>query len=864
MTKKPKRPVSSQAPLAARVGKWLLIAGSGRRPARRRRLRRRSTRRSTSPTPTRTSRPRRRFVYYADGKTELGQFATQNRESIPLDEMPDTDQGRRRRRGEPDLLDRPGHRPPGHPARGVQQRPGQRHPGRVDDHPAVRQDPLPHPGAHPHPQGQGGDPLAEAAARDQQGADPRGLPQHHLLRPRRLRRPGGGEGLLRHRGQGPQPAAARGAGQRAQQPDRLRPGQRQAGQARTSRSATQYVLDGMAEMGTISAGEADQAAQRLPKFPEIERGEPVRRPARPRADDGPRRAGPARLHRGGDRGRRPARHHDLHPEGDGRGRGRASGSTARPEGFGDKELHVGVATVEPGTGAVRGFYGGQDYLDSQINWAVAGGQAGSTIKAVARSSPRSRTASRSRTPSTATRRSCCPTAPTSRTRATPTTAPSISMITATENSINTAFIDMTDGMENGPQKIVDAANRLGIPPAEAGRKAPGFPNAVAGPRAERRRRARQRHGQPDQHGQRLRHPRQRGPRGRAVHHREGRRPQRRDRYQHKVADTEAVDPDIAADVTLRAPAGRRERLRHRRAGARPAGGRQDRHRHQRQGRGVLVVVRRLHAAAVHRGDVRPRQGQRAARGLAAGVLRRLLPGRDLDRRDEPGDGGPAGRGVPRAGVRRRRRAGGGPRALHRRRRPRPSAPPPSPTQPTQPSPTQTQEPTTDRRPSEPTDADRDVPTAADRAPPPRPSAAIAARRRADDERAGRPARCSATAAGAGGGGGARRRHRPRPTRERYDSGDAAAGGSTPPATTRSSRPLSEARRRTGRRATPAGTRGGRRSGSCCSWPRVCFALGMVQKTDCFQDALAGRRAAATPTCATPTCPTSTPAAGWPS
>ncbi|MGH3362915.1 MAG: transglycosylase domain-containing protein, partial [Nocardioides sp.] len=28
------------------------------------------------------------FVYYADGKDQLGQFATQNRESIPLDEMP--------------------------------------------------------------------------------------------------------------------------------------------------------------------------------------------------------------------------------------------------------------------------------------------------------------------------------------------------------------------------------------------------------------------------------------------------------------------------------------------------------------------------------------------------------------------------------------------------------------------------------------------------------------------------------------------------------------------------------------------------------------------------------------------------------
>ena len=28
------------------------------------------------------------FVYYADGKTELGRFATQDRQSIPLDDVP--------------------------------------------------------------------------------------------------------------------------------------------------------------------------------------------------------------------------------------------------------------------------------------------------------------------------------------------------------------------------------------------------------------------------------------------------------------------------------------------------------------------------------------------------------------------------------------------------------------------------------------------------------------------------------------------------------------------------------------------------------------------------------------------------------
>ena len=49
-----------------------------------------STRRPSCPTPTPTSRPRRRSIYYSDGKTEVGKFATQNREIITLDEMPQT------------------------------------------------------------------------------------------------------------------------------------------------------------------------------------------------------------------------------------------------------------------------------------------------------------------------------------------------------------------------------------------------------------------------------------------------------------------------------------------------------------------------------------------------------------------------------------------------------------------------------------------------------------------------------------------------------------------------------------------------------------------------------------------------------
>src|SRR5262249_18282325 len=48
----------------------------------------------------------------------------------------------------------------------------------------------------------------------------------------------------------------------------------------------------------------------------------------------------------------------------------------------DKDLHVAVATAQPGTGNLLGFYAGQNSLDSQINWAEAGGMVGSTFKPV--------------------------------------------------------------------------------------------------------------------------------------------------------------------------------------------------------------------------------------------------------------------------------------------------------------------------------------------------------------------------------------------------------------------------------------------------------------------------------------------------
>ena len=54
----------------------------------------------------------------------------------------------------------------------------------------------------------------------------------------------------------------------------------------------------------------------------------------------------------------------------------------------------------------------------------------------------------------------------------------ISLITATENSVNTAYVDLTTSMEDGPKKVVKMATELGVP-----RNAPGlkpFPAVALG------------------------------------------------------------------------------------------------------------------------------------------------------------------------------------------------------------------------------------------------------------------------------------------------------------------------------------------------------------------------------------------------
>lgn len=237
-----------------------------------------------------------------------------------------------------------------------------------------------------------------------------------------------------------------------------------------------YVLDGMAEADNITDQQATRAKKRLPKFPKIQ------------AED----------KYGGQRGHMLTLVRDeLHQLGytdeeiDGGGLRVTTTFTrkamqaaeegvmeGKPDGFGDKQLHVGVASVEPGTGALRGFYAGQDYLDSQINWAVAGGMVGSTIKPLTVATALENGYSLKDTfqgdspftfPDGLEVRNEGPGDGNDY-------GPGVTLTYATEQSINTAFVDLSNSMGDGPEKILETVNQAGIPPTKATKEYPGIPS----------------------------------------------------------------------------------------------------------------------------------------------------------------------------------------------------------------------------------------------------------------------------------------------------------------------------------------------------------------------------------------------------
>jgi membrane peptidoglycan carboxypeptidase len=137
-----------------------------------------------------------------------------------------------------------------------------------------------------------------------------------------------------------------------------------------------------------------------------------------------------------------------------------------------KHLHIGLAAMVPGDGAVVAMYGGSDAVKQSFNDAIdAGPQAGSTVK------PFTLTAAFENDISLKSRFW----------GNSPLNDPKlgkpvnnegdqdygkyVDLLYATENSINTAFVDLT--LQVGPAKVMDAMVRAGIPEDTPGLKPDG-------------------------------------------------------------------------------------------------------------------------------------------------------------------------------------------------------------------------------------------------------------------------------------------------------------------------------------------------------------------------------------------------------
>ncbi|MFC6158078.1 transglycosylase domain-containing protein [Kribbella sp. NPDC058693] len=144
-------------------------------------------------------------------------------------------------------------------------------------------------------------------------------------------------------------------------------------------------------------------------------------------------------------------------------------------------LHIGMASVQPGTGQLLAMYAGPDYLKSQLNWATTKARPGSSFKPFALAAALQDGKSiydifQGDSPITIQGQKFG--------NELSTDYGDVTLLKATEESVNTAFYDLVDNkMDNGPEKVTAAAEAAGIPASKTLEDDKGNPSTVLGPDA---------------------------------------------------------------------------------------------------------------------------------------------------------------------------------------------------------------------------------------------------------------------------------------------------------------------------------------------------------------------------------------------
>jgi membrane peptidoglycan carboxypeptidase len=145
-------------------------------------------------------------------------------------------------------------------------------------------------------------------------------------------------------------------------------------------------------------------------------------------------------------------------------------------------LHIGLVAIRPGTGEIIAMYGGKDYLTRQLNDATqAIAQAGSTFKPFALIA-----ALQQEIPLTSMWNGDSPQTFDDAGKPYPVANygfegwGQISLLKATASSVNTVFVPL--GIQVGPENVVEAARRAGIPESVAMMPTPSVVLGVASPK----------------------------------------------------------------------------------------------------------------------------------------------------------------------------------------------------------------------------------------------------------------------------------------------------------------------------------------------------------------------------------------------
>lgn len=227
-----------------------------------------------------------------------------------------------------------------------------------------------------------------------------------------------------------------------------------------------YVLDGLLEMDNITQAEHDDAYKQLPEFPTVPvnqryggpRGFLIKMVEDELVDNGFSEAevagGGLKITTTLDKKMQESAHTIAAEYTE-----KAAENAPKPQNPDD--LHVAISSVDTTTGGILALYGGPDFIENSRNWATTPRPAASAFKVFAAIAGMRENFSLKSVlkGDTFTPRGDSKTV---RNQNSKQYGP-VTLRRAIAESVNTAFVDMTEQMADGPQKVIEAANDSGAP-----------------------------------------------------------------------------------------------------------------------------------------------------------------------------------------------------------------------------------------------------------------------------------------------------------------------------------------------------------------------------------------------------------------